>query len=339
MKKILYSIILTLVILAVIGCSSVGGPGTAKIVIYTSMYQYVIDSVKKDLQKDFPKYDIEFVYGGTGTLQGRVESERAYGRLGCDILMVAEPTYSIELREQGMLHSFKSKETSNLAFDYDPDGYWYPVRVSNMILAYNPERQSKDSIPNSFQDFANDSRVSGSIAMRSPLTSGTSLASISALRDKYGYEYFDSLARQNIQIEYGSDTPIEKLESGQYKVIMILEESVLRKRQEGSKLEVIYPEDGTIMIPSTIMIINNNWSANSNTGAAEEIADWFLSMKGQGAIVDGWMHSVRTNFPRIPFESKPTNEIRANSIAVNWVNHFHQKQEIQEKFQEDLARR
>ena len=310
-----------------------------KIVIYTSMYEYVIDSVKQNLQKQYPEITIEFVYGGTGNLQNRVASEQASGRLGCDILMVAEPAYALELRQNDMLHPFKSREAANLAFDYDAEGYWYPVRVSNMVLAYNPGKQAKDSIPNSFHDFANDRRVRGAISMRSPLTSGTSMATVTALRDKYGYDYFDALSKQNIQIDYGSDTTLAKLETGEYSVVMILEESILRRRQEGSKLEVIYPTDGAVMIPSPIMIINDKWSANRNTQAAESIADWFLRPEGQDAIVDGWMHSVRTNFPKLPYDARPTNEIRSGSIAVNWNNYFNQRKEIQDRFQDYLARR
>jgi len=253
--------------------------------------------------------------------------------------MVAEPGYSLELKAKGLLYSYKSPEASALAFDYDPDGYWYPVRVSNMILAYNPDRYSKDSLPNSFYDFAHDPGVQNAIAIRSPLTSGTSMAAITALRDKYGYDYFDALSKQNIKIEYDSDTPIRNLENGIYKEIMILEESILRKRQEGSNLGIIYPTDGTVMIPSTIMIINDNWSANRNIAAAKAITDWFLSAEGQNSIVDGWMHSVRANFPRIPYDSRPTDQIRANSISVNWDHYFNQREEIQDRFQEYLANR
>ena len=318
---------------------SSGAVSGNKIVIYTSIYEYVIQPVTQSLKKQFPQYEIELIYGGTGNIQKRVETERALGKLGCDILMVAEPGYSLELKENGMLHPYKSREAGNLAFDYDKDGYWYPVRISNMVLAYNPDKRSKNSIPNSFYDFAHNSSVRGSISMRSPLTSGTSLATVTALRDKYGYEYFDALSKQNIIIEYSSDNPITKLETGEYSVIMILEESILRRRQEGSKLEVIYPTDGTVMIPSSIMIINDEWSANKNAKAAEFITDWFLSEEGQNSIVDGWMHSVRANFPRLPYDARPTNDIRANSTFVNWENYFRQRKEIQDRFQDYLANR
>jgi len=317
MKKLI-CVILTLAFTIPLAFAAGGGEAKGKITIYTSMYQEVIDKVKIELDKRFPRCHINFVYGGSGRLEHMIETERAAGRLGCDIIMTAEPTYALELKEKGLLHRYPSREALNLAFDYDSEGYWHPVRIDNMVLAFNPDKYPKNSIPNSFRDFANDTRVRGAISMRNPNISGTSLATLSALRDKYGYEFIDSLARQNVRIEYGSAGTIQKLENGEYRVVMILEESILQLREHGSKLEVIYPTDGTVMIPSPIMIINNRWSANKNSSSAQAIVDWFLSEYGQRVIVSGWMHSVRIDFPQIPFDSKPTSEIRENSIPVNW---------------------
>lgn len=309
-----------------------------KVVIYTSMYENVVKSVQEDLRGAFPKYSIEFVTGGTGRLEHRVEAEKASGRLGCDMLMVAEPSYSLQLKGEGLLHPYLSNEATRLAFEYDKEGYWYPVRINNMVLAFNPAKNARNTLPQSFYDFAYDAKVSGAIAIRNPSISGTSMAALAALKDKYGYEYFNALSRQGIRITYGNEG-ITKLETGEYKIIMVLEESILQRREQGYRLEVIYPTDGTIMIPSTIMIINDKWSANRNAAAAEKITDWFLGEKGQHAIVDGWMHSVRIDFPRIPHDSKPTVDIRENSIPVHWENHFNEHDEIVSQFEEQLSNR
>ena len=326
------------IVLVLAGCQSVKNifrGKTKTIVIYTSMYEDVLESMAKTLKKEFPHCQIQFVHGGTGILQEKINIEQVSGKLGCDILMVAEPAYSLELKEKNMLHPFKSKETANLAFDYDPEGYWYPVRVSNMVLAYNPARNAKNTVPNSFYDFAYDAKVRGAISMRNPLVSGTTMAAAAALRDKYGHAYFEALGKQHVIIDYGADDTLAKLESGECKVAMILEESILKIKQEkNSRLEVIYPTDGTVVIPSAIMIINNRWSANRNTQAAEAITDWFLSPEGQAAIVAGWMHSVRTDFSGLPRGSIPIEEIRANSIPIVWENVFKQKDDIRRRFEE-----
>jgi iron(III) transport system substrate-binding protein len=336
-------ICLVIILIAVMPCIFAGGSGDkepkGKIVIYTSMYEDIIAVLKQDLKQKFPRCMVEFVYGGSGELQARVAAEMASDRLGCDMLLVAEPAYSLELKEKGILHSYKSKEAPNLAFDYDPDGYWYPVRISNMVLAFNPERNVRNTLPGSFRDFAYNASVRGAISMSNPLVSGTALAAIAALRDKYGHDYFEALGRQGLKIDSGS-VALQKLESGEYKLAMVLEELVLKKRQkEQSKLEVIYPSDGAIMIPSTIMIVNNKWNASRNTQAAETISDWFLSLEGQNAMVDAWMHSVRKDFPRFPHDAMGTAEIRANSMQVNWDNCFRQRVAIQTDFEENVTHR
>jgi len=313
------------------------GP-SGKIMIYTSMYEDIIEAVDRVLAREFPNIDVEFFYGGTGTIQTKIAAERETGKLGCDMLMVAEPSYSLELKENGLLHPYVSPQSQSLGFEYDSEGYWYPVRISNMVLAYNPEKNAKDAIPNSLYDFAYSDSVRGAVSMSNPLTSGTAMASVTALRDKYGYDYFAALGSQGVMVESGS-VALTKLETGECKVIMILEESVLKKREEeGSKLEVIYPTDGTIVIPSTIMTINDNWNANQNTEAAQVITDWFLSPAGQNAIVDGWMHSTRANFARMPFDAISTTEIRNNSMPVVWENVFRQREEIRTRFEELVTR-
>lgn len=343
-KKTVAILMAFLMLLSVAGCANGSAPKggdkdgvTGKVVIYTSMYEDVIEVIDKTLEEVFPTVDIEFFYGGTGTLQAKIAAEMDTGKLGCDMLMVAEPSYSLELIDAGYLHQYKSPEASALRFDYDKDGFWYPVRISNMVLAYNPELKSKEEIPNSFYDFAYDESVKGRISMSNPLTSGTALASVSGLKDKYGYEYFDALGSQSVMIESGS-VALTKLETGECDVIMILEESVLKKREEeGSKLEVIYPTDGTINVPSTIMTVKAERSANNNTEAAQAITDWFLSTEGQANIVAAWMHSSRSDYPEPPYDAIPTKELLENILPVSWENSYRQREEIRTKFQEAVT--
>lgn len=332
-------LLIILVLLASLALTACGGGGkeNKKVMIYTSMYEDIIETVDKELDKVFPDYDIEFFYGGTGTIQSKVAAEIDSGQLAFDMLMVAEPAYALELKEEGVLHSYESKHKDKLAFEYDADGTWYPVRISNMVLAYNPEMYSKDEIPNSFYDFAFDTSVKDQISMSNPLSSGTAMASIVGLLDAYGEEYFEALGKQNVAVESGS-VALTKLETGECKVIMILEESVLKKREEeGSKLEVIYPTDGTINVPSPIISINDEWNANKNTDICEEISEWFLSEEGQKSIVDGWMHSARSDYPSPPYDAIPTADILAKTIKVDWVKTFQNREEIRTMYQEHVT--
>jgi len=306
-----------------------------KVVIYTSAYQFVIDMMDEKLKEKFPDIEVEFFYGGTGSLQTKLAGEMETGTLDCDMLLVADPAYALELKEGGWLHSFEVEDQEALScFPYDEDGYWYTVRVADMVLAYNPDRYSLDEVPKTFYDFAYDKSLKGKISMGNPLTSGSAMSAVAALTDKYGYEYLDALGKNDVMIESGS-TALAKLQTGECKAIMIVEESVLKDRKEnGSHIECIYPEDGIILLPSPVLIIDEDKSLNVNTEACEEIANWLLGEEGQQLMIEGYLHSVTPERNGIPYDSIDTNKLIEMDMGVDWERCYKERDELRTRFQE-----
>ena len=336
MKKLLSLLLVLALSLGLCsGALAVNEDVEGKIVIASSMYQFVLEQMSALLKEEFPNLEVEFYYKGTTDLISQLSGEMGPDHtnpLSVDMLLVAEPAYSLELKDYGYLHKYDIAAKDNLRFAYDPDGYWYPVRVCNMVLAYNPEKHSADELPHSFKAFAEDPSVKGRISMGNPLTSGTAFAAVCALTEKYGLEYLDALRANGVMIESGS-TALSKLESDECSVIMILEESVLQRRHDnGSKLAVIYPEDGNIMIPSTAMIVAEEKSANVNTEACEAVADWFFSEAGQKAIVAGYMHSVLKDFPEVPYDSVPTEKLIESDMGVNWERAYKERRTLEDEW-------
>ena len=344
MKKLL-ALVLTLVMLCACSATAfaVNEDVSGTVMIYTSMYQFVIDMMDEALKKEFPNLvpgndGSFFFYGGTGSLQTKLAGEMETGTLGCDMMLVAEPAYSLELKEGGWLEPIEVENADTiLRFDYDPEGYWYPVRVCNMVLAYNPELYSADELPQSFYDFANDPDMKGVISMGNPLTSGTTMAAVAALSDKYGYDYFTALGNNDVMIESGS-TALAKLQTGECKEIMILEESVLKiRKEEGSQIAVIYPTDGNIMIPSTVMTVAEDRSANMNIEACAAITQWLLTPEAQELILQGYMHSVFADMTAVPYDSIDTNSLIASDMGVDWERCYQCRDEIRTEFQERVT--
>ena len=99
MKKKFFWLVLFLMTLFLVACgggekkeeatdSNANTEITGKIVIYTSMYEDIIDNVSEKLKKEFPNLEVEFFQGGTGTLQSKIIAELQANKLGCDMLMV-----------------------------------------------------------------------------------------------------------------------------------------------------------------------------------------------------------------------------------------------------------
>lgn len=341
--KSLTAVLLTLALAlsAVSGALAVNEDIEGKVVIYTSMYPFMIDQMTAALKEEFPNLEAKLEYGGTGDLQTKLAGEMGddlKGQLSCDMLMVAEPAYSLELKEYGYLEPVEIENPADLLrFDYDPEGYWYPVRTLNMVLAYNPEKYSLEEVPTTFKAFAEDRSLDGHISMGNPLTSGTAMAAIVALSDKYGYDYFKALGENHVMIESGS-TALAKLQTGECKAIMILEESVLKiRKEENSPITVIYPEDGVILVPSTVMTIAENRSANANIEACEAVTNWLLSEEGQRCILSGYMHAVRKGMSEYPYDSMDTDALIEKDMGVDWERCYHDRDEIRGQFQEAVT--
>ena len=326
------------------------------LVIYSSMYQFVLDMLDEALREEFPNLkpgngESFFIYGGTSRLINRIYGELEDGVLGCDMLLVAEPAMSLELKAAEYLEPVDLPGAADLLrFPYDEEGYWYPVRVCNMVLAYNPQLQDQweakgVKIPRSFEEFAADHSLKGLIAMGDPLSSGTTFAAIASLTqsDHYGRNYLTWLARNGIQIISGSES-IKKIRSGELAAAMILEESVLKAISDAKEngepegdLACIYPSDGVILIPSTVMTICDERSANGNAEACKAVEKWFLSEEAQKLILKGFMHSTFRTMSEIPEGSIDTNELINRTMDVNWENVYLGREEINKAWMDIVA--
>ena len=348
MKKILALVLVLVMVFSL--CPSafaVNEDVEGEIVIYSSMYQFVLDMLDEALQEEFPNLvpgneGSFFFYGGTSSLITKIYGEMETGTLDCDMMLVAEPAFSLELKEAGYLEPVEIESPGELLrFPYDEEGYWYPVRVCNMVLAYNPEMVDDwaakgVTIPQTFEAFANDPALKGYISMGNPMSSGTTFAAVASLTqdNHYGQDYLKGLAANNVMIESGS-TAITKLQTGECAAIMILEESILKALKDAedagtplTNLACIYPEDGVVLIPSTVMTVAEEHSKNVNTEACEAVEQWLLSEAAQKLILEGFMHSVFKGMEEIPYGSIDTEQLIEKDLGVDWENAYHNREAI-----------
>jgi len=348
MKRILSIVLLLVLLISVCPAAlAVNEDVEGEVVIYSSMYQFVLDMLDEALKKEFPNLTPGndgsfFFYGGTSSLITKIYGEMETGTLDCDMMLVAEPALSLELKEAGYLERVEIEEPEKLLrFPYDAEGFWYPVRVCNMVLAYNPEMVDDwaargVTIPRSFEAFANDPALKGYISMGNPMSSGTTFAAVASLTqdNHYGQDYLKGLAANNVMIESGS-TAITKLQTGECAAIMILEESVLKALKDAedagtpiTNLACIYPEDGVVLIPSTVMTVAEEHSKNVNIEACEAIEQWLLSEEAQKLIMEGFMHSVFKGMEEIPYGSVDTEWLIEKDLGVDWENAYQNREAI-----------
>ena len=320
---------------------------TGELVIYSSMYPYVLEMLDGALREAFPGLTPGndgsfFVYGGSSALINTIYQDMKTGTLGCDMMLVAEPSLSLELKEAGYLAPVAVEDAARkLRFPYDEEGYWYPVRVCSMVLAYNPEMEEQwaargVTIPRTFGAFASDPALKGLISMNDPLFSGTTFAALASLiqANHYGRQYLRKLAANEVAVEPGK-AGIERVQKGECAAVMILEESVLKVLEDAEKagaplndIRCIYPEDGVILIPSTVMTVAPEHSRSGNLSACEAVERWFLSEEAQRLILQGYMHSVFTDMQDHPYGSVETEWLIGHDMQVKWENAYRGREDI-----------
>ena len=85
----------------------------------------------------------------------------------------------------------------------------------------------------------------------------------------------------------------------------------------------------------TIVPLFAFWAVTDSSIFSSAIfSDWFLSLDGQSAIVAGWMHSVRSDYPEPPYDAIPTAEITANLMPVDWVYCYQHRSDVRAAFED-----
>ena len=286
---------------------------SGKLMIYTSIYPDIIEGVKPAIKKAFPDLDVQWFQAGTEKVITKLTGEIEAKKVQADMLMVADPSYYLTLKDKNLLMKYDAPNRKDVTAAKDTEGYWTGVRISNMIIAYNTNKVKPEDAPKTFKELT-EPKWKDKVAIPSPLLSGSAYVAVGVLSDKYGWDYFSKLKANGGKVEPGNSAVQNKLVTGEYQAVMILEENILKIMAKGEPVKVVYPEDGTIVIPSPIAI----FTSTKNPEAAKALTNWWLSKEGQEAIVKGWMHSVRDDVN--PPKGAPALKTFMNKgdLKANW---------------------
>lgn len=314
----------------------VAGQVSGKVMIYSSIYLHIIEQLKPVLKQKFPTVDVQWFYGGSEKVIAKLTAEFEQGATMADLIMIADPAYYNSLKRENRLLQYKSP---NLKFVrdgwYDKEGYYSGVRINVMGIAYNKNLVAQKDLPKTWADLA-DPKWKNRVGMPNPLLSGTSFVTVSGLAKspKHGWALFEGLRKNNVACEPGNGAVETKLLSGQLAVGMLLEENVLKAINEGKPLGFVYPTDGTMVSPAPIGIMKTT----KNVAAAKAVYDFFLSKEGQQAIINGWMHSVRTDMPAPKHAGLKIADVMKFALPMDWDAISKDPEKVKEKFDSVVLR-
>ncbi|RKH61534.1 extracellular solute-binding protein [Corallococcus sp. AB049A] len=262
--------------------------------VYTSMYRHVLDAFEPLLKERLPGVKVHWYQAGSEKVASRLEAERAAGAVRADVLMTSDPFLYERLAREGAFLRYASVNALRIPRTLlDLDARYAAVRLSTMVLVH---RVGAGDAPKSFTALV-DGSWKGRAAIGDPLTSGTAFTWAVFLRARRGEAYFEGLRAKGAVVAGGNAAVLQKVESGEVDAGVLLLENALAAKAKGSPIEIIWPEDGAVVIPGPVGL----FASTRNPVAAKALVDVLLSPEGQRIIVEkGDMHAVdpRLSGPR-----------------------------------------
>lgn len=287
------------------GCES-----KPKLWVYTSLYKEVIAEMEPLVKQALPDVDVQWFQGGSENVAAKLNAELAGGHPQADLVLTSDPFWTLELKRAGQLMAYDSPSVRVLPSQWrDEDHAFAIVRVPVMVMGVQSKWPASGR-PAGWRDLANQLSLKGKLSMGSPLESGTNFTTVAALSRQLGWEYFEKLRTQDLLAAGGNGSVITRMETGERPVGVVLLENLLKARAKGSPLDIVYPVEGAIPVPSPIAILKSSRQPE----AARKLYDWFFTTQAQEAIARGGMYPVLPGVAP-PQGAKPWSELKK---AVVW---------------------
>jgi len=289
-KRILIIFLILFSMMIIVGCSNdenndennnnnaeANDGGEETVHLYTSESQDQVSEMMNQFEKEHPDINVDVFRTGTEELIAKLEAEISSGEIKADMVWFADIDYFNTLAEEDQLEEYDAPNAEELDEDFKyEDGKYYEVRQIFNVLAYNTTKV--DDPITSWEDMLRDD-LKGNIAVADPDYSGAAFLTLATLADNddIGIDYYKSLKDNEVKFEQGNGGLASKIASGEYHAVSIVDFMAVNAKNEGSPVEVVWPEEGAVMIPTPVGIIKDS----EVTEASEQVMDYLLSEENQ----------------------------------------------------------
>lgn len=259
---------------------------------------------------------------GTGVGVIRTTGQVAFQRLlmdiknhtpQCDIFSATDISHMPILKERGELTEYTAVNAKDLRPQFqavsDP-GYFYVTGASRYFITYNKSLVKPEDVPKAWTDLL-DPKWKGRVATGHPAFSGCTGTWALGIKKVHGWEFFESLAKNNPRIGRSAVDPVALINAGECLVGVGPANSVYQGIDKGNPLGVVNPSDGLVLCvtPSAIP------ARAPHPNAARAFLEWMLSPEYARELTkDGGESILMTVEPKpgVP----PLSEVKVIPLTV-----------------------
>ncbi len=298
------------------------------LLLYTSQPDSDAQALVKAFTAKYPDIPVNIFRSGTEEVVSKIMAENQSGKIQADVLLVADVVTFEILKRQNLLEAYLSPETKKIGSQFiDPNHMYTGTKIIATVLGVNTKNTK--TLPRSWKALASAAARNQAI-MPSPLYSGAAAYNLGVfVRQKsFGWDYYNQLKKNNITIVQGNGAVLKAISSGEKTYGMIVDYMVARAKQEGSPVELVYPQEGVTAVTEPIGIVKNT----PNLAAARKFVDFVLSVDGQNLAVSLNYTPVRKDV-KAPAGLKGAAQIK---VLTNPVSDLYNSRDEEKKKFSDL---
>jgi iron(III) transport system substrate-binding protein len=222
----------------------------------------------------------------------RITQEIKASAIQCDVFSSTDIGHSVELKAKGVFEKYipeNSSKVLDIYQGYDPDGYYFVTSAGLIGIGYNTAKVKEADAPKNWTDLL-DPRWKDNIALGHPGFSGYVGTWALTLRNLYGWEFFEKLAKNNPRVGRSIVDTVTMLNAGESAIAGSGPVgTLLDSLKKGNPLAMVYPSDGSVLIiaPSSIM------KGAKHLNAARLFMEFLMSEAASRIWVEHFTESIR----------------------------------------------
>lgn len=267
-----------------------------KVVWYTSLALSSAEHVAKLFETAYPGIKVEVQRTGSERVLQRVMQELAANIRNVDVIHTSDAGHFVLLKSKNLLMKYKPKGVDAFPAGFkDPDGYYYGLRATITVIAYNTKALSAAEAPKHWQDLL-AAKWKGKLVTAHPGYSGIIATHVLALSHLFGWDYFKKLGQNSVMIVQSAVDPSGIVASGE-RVVAVNggEYTFYQTKKKGNPLEIVYPSEGVPLIVSPSAIA----AAAPHPNAAELFTDFTFGREVQQELADS--EGLYTGHPAVTY--------------------------------------
>jgi iron(III) transport system substrate-binding protein len=222
----------------------------------------------------------------------RITQELKASAVQCDVFSSTDLGHSVELKAKGALEKYipeNSSKVLDIYKGYDPDSTYFVTSAGLIGIGYNTAKVKPADAPKNWTDLL-DPKWKDNIALGHPGFSGYVGTWALTLRNQYGWDFFEKLAKNNPRVGRSINDTVTMLNAGESAIAGSGPVgTLLDSLKKGNPLAMVYPTDGSVLIiaPSSIM------KASKHPNAARLYMEFLMSEVASRIWVEHYNESIR----------------------------------------------